>query len=56
MNPAPQPAPQVSPLWQAAYRQAAAIPSSLSPDQVKRRAAIHAYWQMVLRAIREERS
>jgi hypothetical protein len=52
----PKPVVRVSPLWQAAYRQAAAIPSSFSPDQLKRRAAIHAYWQAVLRAIREERS
>ena len=46
----------LSPAWQEVHRLAKAIPPSTSPNSAKRKQAIHAYWQAMLRALREERN
>lgn len=45
----------LSPAWQEVHRLARAIPPSTSPNRAKRKTAIHAYWQAMLRTLREER-
>lgn len=46
----------LSPAWQEVHRLAKAIPPSVSPNQECRKQAIHAYWQAMLKALREERN
>lgn len=45
----------LSPAWQEVHRLAKAIPPSVSPNDERRKKAIHAYWQAMLKALREER-